>query len=72
LNIFSNIEDMGKADWIILSIKSSFLNEVPSLLKSLFKEDGSTKVLTIMNGLIDEDLVDLLIPYSPAAVYGGM
>jgi len=81
LQAYRSTSEMGKADWVILALKSTALQHAPSLIQPLLHRN--TRVLAIMNGLIDEDLVDLLrnIPGADkgtektlpcAAVYGGM
>jgi len=78
IQIYSNTEDMGKSsfDWVILALKSTAMPHIPTLLKSLLH--NQTRVLAIMNGLIDYDLVESLRSISTskdlpcAAIYGGM
>mmetsp|Transcript_50501 Transcript_50501/g.152120 ORF Transcript_50501/g.152120 Transcript_50501/m.152120 type:complete len:294 (+) Transcript_50501:854-1735(+) len=49
---------MGKADWVIVALKSTALSAAPALVRPLLKP--TTRVLAIMNGLVDEDLVQML------------
>lgn len=78
IQIYSNTEDMGKSsfDWVILALKSTAMPHIPTLLKPLLH--NQTRVLAIMNGLIDYDLVESLRSISTskglpcAAIYGGM
>lgn len=75
LKIFKNPEDVGPVDWIILSIKSSSLGDIPNLVYPLI-DPSKTRILTIMNGLIEEDLIRLFERSVGqdfcAALYGGM
>lgn len=71
LQVYNDVKSIGQVDWVILAIKSSSsLDSVPALIESLLTED--TRILAIMNGLIDDDIVELLKPLPYAAVYGGM
>jgi 2-dehydropantoate 2-reductase len=56
LQAFQNTQDIGRVDWIVVALKSSSLDDVPALIEPLLKP-GKTRVLTIMNGLIEEDLI---------------
>ena len=70
-------------DWVIVALKSHSLDDVPDLIYPLLRP-RETRVLCIMNGLIDEDLVSALKrkseegPSSSSiirccrSVYGGM
>jgi 2-dehydropantoate 2-reductase len=82
LQAFTDTKEMGKVDWGIVALKSSVLEAIPSLIYPLL-EPGRTQVLAIMNGLIEEDLIQLLKEHAGestndkhlhccAAVYGGM
>lgn len=85
LQAYRTTDEMGKVDWVVLALKSSALPCIPTLVKPLLRK--KTRVLAIMNGLIDDDLVELLRTISLeendvatkekrdlpcAAVYGGM
>jgi len=71
LQVYNNVKSIGQVDWVILAIKSSSsLDSVPALVEPLLTKD--TRILAIMNGLIDDDLVDLMKPLPHAAIYGGM
>lgn len=74
---------MGTVDWVICALKSTGLDAIPDLIYPLLSKN--TRVLNIMNGLIDEDLLAMLAKKSGkdpadeledltccAAVYGGM
>ena len=76
---FDNTEDMGKADWVIMALKSTGIDATPSLLHPIL--DGNSRVLAIMNGLVDDDIVRLIegqgesdepVLTRCAAVFGGM
>jgi 2-dehydropantoate 2-reductase len=82
LQVFSDTNEMGTVDWVIVAIKSTALDSIPALISPLL-EPGHTRVLAIMNGLIEDDLVDQLKKYQGenvddqhirccGAVYGGM
>jgi 2-dehydropantoate 2-reductase len=45
-------------DWVLVSLKSSSLAAIPALIEPLLKE--TTRVLVIMNGLIEDDLINML------------
>ena len=79
LIVFEQTSDIGHVDWVILSLKSTGIQAIPSLLSPLL--NSNTRVLVIMNGLVDEDIVRFLEDLEPeqdliltkcAAVYGGM
>jgi len=79
LMAFDKTEDMGKVDWVIMALKSTGIEATPSLLRPLL--DENSRVLAIMNGLVDDDIVRLLegqgekeepVLTKCAAVYGGM
>ena len=82
LMAYDDVEEMGEVDWVILCLKSTGIDCVPELVVPLLKEDKSTRVLVIMNGLVDEDVIRLIEGYQEdekdlkltkcAAVYGGM
>lgn len=75
LETFINPEDVGPVDWVIVSIKSSSLSDIPDLICPLI-DSNRTRILAIMNGLIEEDLIRLLKDSVGeefcAALYGGM
>eukprot|EP00979_Chaetoceros_neogracilis_P012504 scaffold3341_cov270-Chaetoceros_neogracile.AAC.2 len=79
LMAYDQVENIGKADWVIICLKSTGIEALPELLKPLL--DDNSRVLSIMNGLVDEDIVRLLeglgdndkpVLTRCAAVYGGM
>lgn len=59
LRAYESTSDMGGVvDWVIVALKSTSLDAVPSLIEPLLGPE--TRVLAIMNGLIDDDLVAML------------
>lgn len=81
LQVFDDTHDMGTVDWVICAVKSTGLDAIPGLIYPLLNNE--TRVLNIMNGLIEEDLLAMLAkhdgkedPTDPltccAAIYGGM
>lgn len=58
IGIYDDVQQMGTADWVIVALKSTSLEAAPSLIKPLLGQH--TRVLAIMNGMIDQDLVDML------------
>ncbi len=63
----------GKFDWVVVALKSTSLDAVPKLIEPLTSPD--TRVLVIMNGLIEDDLIEMLREQQGLkckAVYGGM
>ena len=87
LQAFTDTEDIGTVDWVVVSLKSSALDAIPALVLPLL-ERGKTRVLAIMNGLIEDDLIEELKRHAGelnkdgdnnshslqccAALYGGM
>lgn len=81
LQAFTDTKDIGKVDWVIVALKSFALDSIPKLIHPLL-EPSRTRVLVIMNGLIEEDLIKSLKkhagedPDGPihccTALYGGM
>ena len=70
LNVVSDVKNIGIVDWVIVSLKSSSLDILPELISPVLNQN--TRILTIMNGLIDDEVVDLLKQYPYSAIYGGM
>jgi len=58
IGAYDDVNDMGVADWVIVALKSTSLDAAPDLVRPLLARH--TRVLAIMNGMIDEDLVDML------------
>jgi len=55
LQAYEQTEDIGPVDWVVVALKSSSLDSIPDLIYPLLKKE--TRVLVIMNGLIEDDLV---------------
>ncbi len=78
--IYDNTKMIGMVDWVIVALKSTGIECIPDLLAPLLAKH--TRVLAIMNGLVDDDIVRLLegqeegeepvVLTKCAAVYGGM
>lgn len=49
---------MGQVDWVIVCVKSTSLDAIPDLIYPLLKPE--TRVVAIMNGLIEDDLIAML------------
>jgi len=47
-------------DWVIVCLKSTSLDAIPDLLYPLLNEDNTTRVLVIMNGLVEDDLIRMM------------
>ena len=58
IGAFDDVDDMGVADWVIVALKSTSLDSAPDLIRPLLGKH--TRVIAIMNGMIDQDLVDML------------
>jgi 2-dehydropantoate 2-reductase len=81
LQAHKSIEGMKNSkkqfDWVLVALKSFSLDIVPELIHPLL--DDSTRVLVIMNGMVEEDLLDFFQKQTGQslleccqAVYGGM
>lgn len=75
LQAYEQTHEMGQVDWVIVALKSTSLYEIPPLIRPLLHTN--TRVLNIMNGLIEEDFLQAFMGDSThltscAAVYGGM
>lgn len=58
LEAYGSTEAIGDVDWILVALKSSSLEAIPDLIHPLLSKE--TRVLVIMNGLIEEDLIRLI------------
>jgi len=58
LQAYETTDEIGPVDWVIVALKSTALDAIPDLIYPLLKP--STRVLTIMNGLIEDDLIRAL------------
>jgi 2-dehydropantoate 2-reductase len=81
LKAYERVHDIGTVDWINVALKSSALEAIPVLIEPL--ATPNTRVVTIMNGLIEDNLIRFLKhhmkDHSPAgsigccaALYGAM
>ena len=59
LQAFEDTAEMGAVDWVLVALKSSSLDAIPDLIYPLL-DPYRTRVLAIMNGLIEEDLIRML------------
>ncbi|KAG7343323.1 2-dehydropantoate 2-reductase [Nitzschia inconspicua] len=83
LSAFEHPEECGHVDWVIVALKSSSLHVIPELILPLL-DPQRTRILVIMNGLIEEDLIHALKEHTGedtsvdsnlkccAALYAGM
>lgn len=69
LQAFEKTEDIGPVDWVIVALKSSSLDAIPDLIYPLLKKE--TRVLAIMNGLIEDDLIHAIKKRAGEAVGDG-
>ncbi|KAL7560602.1 hypothetical protein ACA910_000057 [Epithemia clementina (nom. ined.)] len=58
--VFDNVTKMQAADWIVVALKSTALSVIPDLIWPLMRSNGQSRVLVIMNGLIENDLIQML------------
>lgn len=58
LLVYDKTEDIGTVDWVIMALKSTGIGSTRDLLLPLLSED--TRVLCIMNGMVDEDIIRFL------------
>lgn len=58
LQAYEDVHDIGTVDWVILCLKSTSIGATRSLLEPLLTQ--KSRVLTIMNGMVDEDIVKIL------------
>lgn len=75
--VYSTTKDMATAvpggfDWVVIALKSSAMDVIPDLLAPL--STSRTKVLVLMNGLVEGDLMRLLSKHEVRyhTMYGGM
>ena len=57
IQLHSNTETIGPSDWIIVALKSTSLEVIPSLVAPLLHRES--RIAAIMNGMIDDALVQL-------------
>jgi 2-dehydropantoate 2-reductase len=72
LNAYKRTDEMGTAGWVVVALKSTSLDAIPDLICPLLHHD--TRVLVIMNGLVEDDLVCAMNKAGADfyALYGGM
>jgi len=58
IRVHGTTESMGPVDWVIVCLKSTSLDAIPDLIYPLLSLD--TRVVAIMNGLIEDDLIRVL------------
>lgn len=58
LMAFDNVQDIGKVDWVIMALKSTGVEATTNLVLPLLHKE--TRVVCIMNGMVDDDIVRLL------------
>jgi len=58
INLYDNTKSIGPVDWVIVCLKSTALDAIPDLIYPCLSKD--TRVLAIMNGLIEDDLICML------------
>jgi 2-dehydropantoate 2-reductase len=56
LQVFERSEECGPVDWVIVALKSYSLEAIPEMVLPLL-DSKRTKIIAIMNGLIEEDLI---------------
>jgi 2-dehydropantoate 2-reductase len=83
LSVYEHSEECGPVDWVIVALKSSSLEAIPPLVLPLL-DPKRTRILAIMNGLIEDDLISALKEHAGedsskesnleccAALYAGM
>ena len=72
-------DDRGCFDWVVVALKSTSLEDLPDLIEPLVSPQ--TRLLVVMNGLIEDDLMQMLRKQRELkglegvgckAIYGGM
>lgn len=58
LELYNDTKSIGRVDWVIVALKSSSLDAIPDLVYPCLSKD--TRLLAIMNGLIEDDLIRML------------
>ncbi|CAJ1960927.1 unnamed protein product [Cylindrotheca closterium] len=82
LQAYTDTSEIGKVDWVVVALKSTSLNAIPSLVSPLLDPER-TRIIVIMNGLIENDLIKMLKEFHGEnvddeelnfckALYGGM
>jgi 2-dehydropantoate 2-reductase len=68
MRVYDSAEKMPKADWVIVTLKATANDQLPSLITPLIKEN--TQILTMQNGLGNEDRLAEL--FGPQRILGGL
>lgn len=58
LSVHQSTTEMRPVDWILVALKSTSLSAIPDLIEPLLGPE--TRVLAVMNGLIEDDLIRML------------
>ena len=58
LQAYETTDEIGPVDWVVVALKSTALEAIPELIFPLLKKD--TRVLVVMNGLVEDDLIHAL------------
>ena len=59
IDVRDSTRKIGVVDWVLVSLKSTSLDAIPDLVYPLLDSDR-TRVLVIMNGLVEDDLIRML------------
>jgi len=56
----SKVEDLEHSDWIVVALKGTEdgLESLDGLLPKLIRPDGTSRVVTVMNGLVDRRIME--------------
>ncbi|KAL7558990.1 hypothetical protein ACA910_010870 [Epithemia clementina (nom. ined.)] len=57
---YQDTTNMQRADWILVTLKSHALPLIPDLIFPLLHTNGTSRIVAIMNGLVDQDLLQVL------------
>lgn len=68
LNLHNDVATMPRADWVIVTLKTTTNDQFDPLIRPLLKED--TAILTLQNGLGNEERLAEL--FGPERILGGM
>lgn len=59
LQVFSDTQQIGTVDWVLVALKSCSLEAIPDLVHPLLDPER-TRLLVMMNGLVEEDLIRMM------------
>ena len=68
VQVYKDQVDIGRCDWVVVTLKSTANGALPALLEPLVGE--GTKILTLQNGFGNVCLLEKLYPQNP--VFGGL